>query len=130
MKKTLILTALLLAACSSEKASFETQEQARKRAIENAEFNAKSWRAKNPIYQQHGLISDGDSSITPTCPQGDGWATLELVSPRGKRTKIKCSTVSASIGCMEATKFKTKAYAEQDGTCNKDIPFPLPKIVK
>lgn len=131
MKYFLILALTFLAIGCGEEASFETQEKNRKTAIENAEYNAKAFRLKNPFYQQWGLITDGDSTISKDCAQGDGWATLQFVSPDLKRkVKIKCSTVSPSIACMLASDFKTKSYASQDGNCNADIPNPLPKIVK
>lgn len=130
MKKLMLITAITLASCAQEKASFETIEKNRKTAIENAEFNAKQFRLKNPNFQQWGLISDGDSTISPTCPQGDGWATLSLVGNDGRTVKIKCSTYSPNIQCLTAADFKTKSYAAQDGICNRDVPNPLPKIVK
>jgi len=45
--------------------------------------------------------------------------------------KLKCSTVSAGLGCMTEDDFKKRAnYANQEGRCNADIPFPLPKLAK
>ena len=131
MKKVFVgIIVLLLAACSGEKASFETQEQARQTVMENAEFNARVYRdANTPLLK---IKMRGDSTISPACITGDGWATIDLVNDSGTTlSKLKCSTVSGTIGCMTETDFKERAdYAKQDGTCNKEIPFPLPKIVK
>lgn len=129
----LTIAALMVTGCSDgNKASFETQEQMRKIAIDNASYNAKQFQMRNPLYAGWGLISDGDSTIGPDCPQGDGWATLFLIDPNDqkKRQKIKCSTVSGSIACLEAEKFAKKRYASEENTCNRTISIPLKKIVK
>jgi hypothetical protein len=79
------------------------------------------------------IISRGDSSQTPKCPQGDGWATLEFVSNETKGVvKVKCSTVSGATGCIEDRDFKTKPFASEDGQCQsiEKVPYPLPKIAK
>lgn len=125
---TISIAALTLQACGGDKVSFETQEDSRRQAIENAEYNAKAWRNKN---QPNGkLLMRGDSTIDATCAQGDGWATVDI-EEGNVFTELKCSTVSNTIGCMESADFKSREnYASQDGTCNMDIPFPLPKIVK
>ena len=51
MRKRFILSSMiglvLMSACSGDKVSFETQEQARKQALENATYNAKAWRDAN-----------------------------------------------------------------------------------
>lgn len=126
-----ILSAVLLSGlavgCSKKEASWDTQESARKQAIENATFNAQKYRRQYAA--DYRLIARGDSTISKTCPQGDGWASMDLEKD-GQKIKLKCSTVSESIGCMTSADFKQKAYAQEDGHCNKNIPHPLPKIVK
>lgn len=136
MKKTLVIlaaAAALLAACGKD-VSFDTLETARKQAKENAEFNAKAWRAQTKAYGELSIISRGDSTQVPDCPQGDGWASLDLVNPNSPSAKIslKCSTVSDSVGCREAVDFKTSPYANEDGRCQavSKVPHPLPKIAK
>lgn len=114
-------------ACTEKKASWNTQEQARRQAIENATFSAKKWRSQHA--SDYRLIARGDSTISATCPQGDGWATMDL-EKGGRKIVLKCSTVSETIGCMTSSDFKKKVFAMQDGQCSKEIPFPLPKIVK
>jgi hypothetical protein len=125
--------AVMLAACGKE-VSFDTLETARKQAKENAEFNAKTWRAQTPAYAQLSLIGRGDSTQTPDCPQGDGWASMDLVDPNNPARKValKCSTVSDSVGCREANDFKASPFAGDDGKCQPTtkVPHPLPKIAK
>lgn len=125
---------LALTACTPKEVSFDTLETARKQAKENAEYNAKAWRAQTPAYAQLGIISRGDSTQSPKCPQGDGWATIDLVNPNnpGQKLTLKCSTVSDSVGCREANDFKASPFANEEGSCQatSKVPHPLPKIVK
>lgn len=131
MKLIIVFALVLLSACSKQTVSFDTVEQARAQARENALANAQSFRQQNPQYSQMELYARGDSSITAECPQGDGWATLDLRTKDGEvKQKIKCSTVSLSLGCLEESDFKTKSYAQEDGHCNTNIPHPLPKLTK
>jgi hypothetical protein len=117
--------AAAITACSPDKVSFDTLETARATAKENAEFNARSWRTQAPVYADLGLISRGDSTQSPACPQGDGWASLDLVQKDNGsvRVKLKCSTVSGAIGCRTDT-------PPEEGRCNSQLPHPLPKIAK
>ncbi len=133
MAAAAVATAACVSGCSND-VSFDTLETARKQAKENAEFNAKAWRAQTPAYAQLNIISRGDSTQTPTCPQGDGWATIDLVNPNNPASKIalKCSTVSDSVGCRESNDFKASPFANEDGSCQATtkVPHPLPKIAK
>lgn len=130
---TVLMSAAMLSACSKD-VSFDTLETARKQAKENAEFNAKAWRAQTPAYAALSIIGRGDSSQTPACPQGDGWASIDLVNPNSPASKLslKCSTVSDSVGCREAVDFKSSPYANEDGSCQatSKVPFPVPKIAR
>jgi outer membrane PBP1 activator LpoA protein len=136
MKKILIVfvMSLFLVACSKkEEVSFDTVEQARAQARDNAGYNAQVYRASSPQYQQYNVQNNGDSTQSNACPQGDGWASLKLVLPNNVQNivKIKCSTVSAGIGCLTEDEFKTKqAYSQEDGQCQptNKVPFPLPKL--
>lgn len=126
-----LIVAALLAGCGPEKASWNTQEDMRKLARENSEFSAAAFR--NAYFPELILQSNGDSSIKEDCPQGDGWVSWDLINKETKRTavQLKCSSVSYEIGCYEKAVFQTKKdYASQDGRCNSNIPFPLPKLVK
>ncbi len=112
-------------------ATFTVLEQARSTARENAIHNARRWRSQ--LYPDHEITSHGDSTQEPDCPQGDGWATIDLYDRhRRLAVQLKCSTVSPNIGCLEAGDFKTKPYAREDGTCQptSKVPFPLPKIAR
>jgi len=130
----LSMTTLSVVGCSKkEQVSFETVEQARKQARENAGYNAQMYRAGSPQYQQYNVQNNGDSSQTNECPQGDGWASLKLVYPTNLSNivDLKCSTVSEGIGCMTSDEFKSKpTYSGDDGHCQPTakVPFPLPKI--
>lgn len=151
MKKSLLLiaiaTAFSLSACGKPDAahvtkldkekevSFETLEKARETARENAVWNAKLYIAENPRFTDHKVVSHGDSSQTPDCPQGDGWATVSIMKVEGKDIEkyiAKCSTVSGNIGCYLEKDFAKKPYASEEGHCQpvNKVPFPLPKIAK
>lgn len=125
MKTLIALSAVVLLAACGDKVSFDTLETARAQAKENAEFNARSWRQQAPAYAELGLISRGDSTQSATCPQGDGWASLDLVQKEtgAVRVKLKCSTVSGAIGCRTDT-------PASEGRCSSEVPHPLLKIAK
>jgi hypothetical protein len=135
MKKILVLALIAsLAACSRNEVSFDTLESARKQARENAEFNARKWRADTKLYANDIFIPRGDSTQSPSCPQGDGWASIDVAKPDDGQTvaKLKCSTVSDSVGCRIDNDFKSSPYANEDGSCAplNRVPHPLPKIAK
>jgi hypothetical protein len=133
---TVILTAaaaIILAACGKQEVSFNSLEEAKGTARENAMFNAQRYRQENVLYKGWDIIGRGDSTQDNACPQGDGWATMEFVSPpKDKRVKVKCSTVSGNTGCLEDADFKSKPFAADDGHCQATtkVPYPLPKIAK
>lgn len=138
MKKTLILASLfaacLLAACGKPaEVSFNSLEEAKGTARENALWNAQKYRQDNILFKGWDIVGRGDSSQDNACPQGDGWATLEFINPdKTALRKVKCSTVSANTGCLDDSDFKTKPFASDDGHCQatNKVPYPLPKIAK
>lgn len=135
MKKLfLVLAVMSLFGCGKpDNVSFDTLEQAKSIARDNALFNAQRYRAENPQFADWKAVSNGDSSQMPDCPQGDGWATLKLFSPDASKTaSLKCSTVSGATGCLLDAEFRTKPFASQDNHCQPTtiIPFPLPKLAK
>lgn len=136
MNKAILILALataMLTACKESDVSFATLEEAKQTARENSLWNAQRYRQENVLMKGSDIISRGDSSQMPNCPQGDGWATLEFVNAdKTKITKVKCSTVSAATGCLEDADFKSKPFASEDGSCQliTKVPFPLPKIAK
>jgi hypothetical protein len=131
MKLVFLLALPLLALGCTEKVSFDTAEDARATAKANATYVVQSFRRENPRFSAYDIMARGDSSITNTCPQGDGWASVDLIpTDGGEAVKLKCSTVSLSIGCLLEEDFRKRDYAREDGSCNAEIPFPLPKVVK
>lgn len=137
MKKLLLiaLAAFALAACGKKEVAFDTLEDARAQARANGLWNAKMYVAENPRFDNHSVVSHGDSSQTPDCPQGDGWATVSIMKVEGKvieKFVAKCSTVSGTVGCYLEADFKKKPYANEEGSCQptSKVPFPLPKIAK
>ena len=127
---TAVIACSLLTACGDE-VSWSTQETQRAIAIENSEFNARNFRQKNKQYAGLSIYGRGDSTIGKNCANGDGWASVDLVNENGQvAQKLKCSTASKNIGCMIKTDFATKVYASQEGSCNSELPVPMPKIVK
>jgi len=136
MRKTFILAALvaaMLTACGKSDVSFATLEEAKQTARANSLWNAQRYRQENVLMKGQDIISRGDSSQMPNCPQGDGWATMEFVNAEKTRvTKVKCSTVSGATGCLEDADFKSKSFASEDGACQPEnkVPFPIASIVK
>lgn len=140
MKKSLyaILAICLftaLSACSEKKVAFDTLEDARAQARANALYNAQAYRAESPRMTGFDIVSHGDSTQSPQCPQGDGWASVNLLKVDGKQVEkysIKCSTVSAALGCYLDADFQKKPFAKEENSCQETnkVPFPLPKLVK
>jgi len=136
MKNFLAIIAIsaTLAACGPQKVSFDTLETARTQGKANAEFNAQMFRSGNPAFANAAIVAQTDSSMTPECPQGDGWASVKMIAKEnpGVQVGLKCSTVSGSVGCMTDSDFDKKSYASDDGRCQPTdkVPFPIPKIAK
>ena len=129
------LVALLSVACSSQPSVGPAElDMALKTARDNALYNAKLWRASaGEAYSGYDIMARGDSSQTVDCPQGDGWATIELVSLAGNsKMTIKCSTWSSGKGCIDEAHFKASPDAMQDKTCQPttSVPYPLPTIAQ
>lgn len=124
-----LIVAALLAGCGPEKVSFETVDQSQGIAKKNGTFNAKTFRSS--YYPDAEIIPRGDSTISATCPQGDGWASIDIVKDGRVMAELKCSTVSANLGCMTKKDFSGRAqYSNQENNCNKEIPFPLPRLAE
>lgn len=137
--------AATLSACEPDKlkqttqeklVDFSTVEAQRSAAQSNAEFNAQKYRADNPRFVEgFKIVGHTDSTIDNTCPQGDGWASISIMKVDDKvveKYKLKCSTVSASIGCYLEADFDKKTFATEEGKCQPlgKVPFPIPKIAK
>lgn len=122
----LALCSSLIACKEQPKVSFETLEAQRQTAIDNSSFNATIYRNNyNPDLK---IKARGDSSIKDTCPQGDGWATIDLIDNSGNKVvELKCSTVSSTIACSTTEDFQKRFT---DGRCDETLPMPLPKAFK
>ena len=119
-----------LTACSkNEVVSNATLEDARAQARENGMYNAQKFKVENKAYSRFDIYNRGDSTQDASCPQGDGWVSIDLRDSNGQTVqKLKCSTVSVNLGCLEAEDFKTKPYAAEEGRCNPTLSFPIPKL--
>jgi hypothetical protein len=125
-----VLCALFLAACGEEKVSFDTLELQRSVANDNARYNAQKWRAENG-FETLNILGRGDSTQQANCPQGDGWASVDLIDPKTKAAQVQltCSTVSGAVGCYKAEDFKGRTVlSTQENRCNAEIPKTLKKI--
>jgi hypothetical protein len=128
-----VILVVSLIACGQKDVSFDTLEQARSQARDNATFNAQAYRQNDPRVRDWSIISNGDSTQMPDCPQGDGWATVKIVAPNSTNsTSLKCSTNSGAIGCLLEDDFKGKIYAGNEGYCQPitKVPFPIRKIAQ
>lgn len=128
-----IVAAVFGTGCSKD-VGFDTLETARTQGKANAEYNAQKFRAEAPQFSNTVIEIQVDSSMTPSCPQGDGWASgklIDRVNP-GIKVGIKCSTVSGAIGCLAQAEFEKKPFASDDGKCQDvtKVPFPIPKLGK
>ena len=137
---TTILAALAVAALTAcgdknKEVPFDRLEEARQTAKGNAEFNASLYKAQNPRFTaDFSIVSRSDDAQSANCPQGDGWAELSIMKVEGKqvdKTVLMCSTFSQSVGCYRKEEFeKNQNLAKQNGSCNTQAPFPIPKIAK
>lgn len=111
--------------------SAATVEEQRKTVRDNVSLQVTKYRGENGLGELE-INQRGDSTISPECPQGDGWASVDLVEHGTRKViqELKCSTFSEGIGCMTSADFKTKRYASQDNNCNSEVPFPIPHIAK
>lgn len=129
-----VLFALVLSACTPPAASPSEVDANATTAKENAMFNARKYRADaGDMYADWKLVPRGDSSITPQCPAGDGWATIEMYNSTATgKTTLKCSTWSSGRGCVDEQHFKGSPAATEDGQCQAVgvIPNPLIRIAQ
>lgn len=129
-----VATIGVLAACDKgqEPVLFQTLEDNRSKARDNAVFLAQRYRATDPRFATAAIVPAGDSSQTQDCPQGDGWATVKFIRDDSYEFKMKCSTYSINIGCIPEGDFKSKPFSSEDGQCSRNgrVPFPIPSMVK
>ena len=132
MKYTITLLIVAIACmfqgCDGKKVSSDKAEQNMAIAKANATRNAKLFIANDPRYAQYGVVSNGDSSINEKCPNGDGWATIQLISPDNTETvELKCSSTSLARGCLTTDEFK-KRPDYIDRQCNPETPDLKPLV--
>jgi len=104
-------------------------EQQRSTALSNATLNANSYFATNPRFDNTwSKIPHTDDVITPSCPQGSGWAWVNIMRVEGKAVEKKtiwCSTSSRSLGCYIQDDFLKGPNAGQQSRCDSNLPHPL-----
>lgn len=152
MRTTLIaaLIAMSLVACKEEThtpPTIEQQRQAnlakadenrklqdmletqRSTALENASKNAATYFQMNPRFDNTwSRIPHTDDQITAACPQGSGWAWVNIMKVEGKdvqKNKIWCSTSSRSLGCYIDADFTKGPHAAEAQGCNANLNYPL-----
>jgi hypothetical protein len=128
-----VITAVLSTGCDNKVSQKELNTNMAT-ANENSSYNAKTWKALHPEVSDFVIEAKGDSTQSKECLQGDGWATIDLVKITKDNREVvilKCSTISAQIGCRTKTDYDTTAaYANQANKCNSAIDVPLEKIAE
>lgn len=138
---TVAAAAVFLPACAKKEPeiSHSTLEDTRSRSRANALWNLQLYRAENPRFDgDFKIVSHADESITPDCPQGDGWAALSLMkvdptdAKKIEKYKVLCSTTSQSLGCYLESDFAKKPFSGDEGHCQPltKVPHPLPVLAK
>lgn len=114
---------LVLVGACEKNASEEVVEEAKLLAKENSLALAQLWRIEHSaLYGSYDIFPRGDSTISPKCPQGDGWASIDLIETKtGRKIKLKCSTYSRGNGCMTSKDFKSKRFASQENRCSTEF---------
>jgi hypothetical protein len=156
MKKLLIATAVslfALTACDKTppeptpqekqkavaemQARVEAAREARSVSLENALFNANSYRAANPRFLEGDwrIVPHADVAISVDCPQGSGWADLSLMKVVGKdveKVTLICSTYDLSLGCYRKEDFVKKPFGAEEGKCQpaEKVQYPLKKMTR
>jgi hypothetical protein len=107
-------------------------EQQRSTALNNAVSNAANYFASNPRFDASWkTVGHTDDQISPSCPQGSGWAWVSIMKVEGKdvqKKRIWCSTASASVGCYIEDDFLKGPFAKQSTACDANLPHPLKPI--
>ncbi len=104
-------------------------ETQRSVALDNATKNSASYFALNPRFDSSwSRIPHTDDQITAACPQGSGWAWVNIMKVEGKevqKNKIWCSTSSRSLGCYIEADFMKGPHAQEAQGCNSNLNYPL-----
>lgn len=120
MKKALpVITAMILAACGGSDNSPEL-EQAITAANGQAAQHAKRYLAASIRFPTWTSRVTGDAMQTESCPQGDGWASVEFVHPDGATFfKMQCPTFATAEYCVDEIPEvpQSDIYKRMTGTC-------------
>lgn len=104
-------------------------ETQRSVALENASKNAATYFQMNPRFDNTwSRIPHTDDQITAACPQGSGWAWVNIMKVEGKevqKNKIWCSTSSRSLGCYIDADFTKGPHGAEASGCNSNLNYPL-----
>jgi hypothetical protein len=128
--KTLSILAIatVLSACGPEKVSQDIVDQNMTTTRLNAQKNASVWYStvypEGVVDVQRGkpirILAQSDSTVAPSCRNGDGWASAIVNFEGGKTLDVKCQTNGSGkgiAGCMTKAEFETKTYKSEEGTC-------------
>ncbi len=104
-------------------------EQQRSTALSNAQANASAYFAANPRFDSSWkIMPHTDDYIGPACPQGSGWAWVNIMKVENKevqKKKLWCSTSSSSMGCYIEDDFTKGPHAAEATKCDPNLPHPL-----
>jgi hypothetical protein len=107
----------------------------RQASVDNAKLAYRTYAAENPRLKGYQYVGHHDSSITPDCPQGDGWSSGSALKSEGNvivdKIPMICSTYSQAIGCYRKEDFAAHPkLAGEDGVCANPqiVPRVLPKL--
>jgi len=159
MKKMFLVVlaalSLTLAACGKQEQHVATPEEQRATALANSEKNAKLqdlleqqrstalsnvtvnssiYFAANPRFDNTWKkMPHTDDQIGPACPQGSGWAWVNVMHVDGKdvqKMKLWCSTSSQSLGCYTEADFQKGPHAGEPDRCDQNLPHPLKRFTE
>lgn len=120
----LALSVGVLTACGTkEQVATDTVDMNQSITRENAQLNAQRYAAA--VYPDASqVVMQSDSTVSPSCRFGDGWASGKVIKDGRDIAKIKCQTNGSgkgTYGCMTDADFKTKDYATQDSHCDTSL---------
>ena len=120
--KTLLLTAVSLSILTACGPSAEEVDQNQVITQQNAEYNLRRFIQDNVDNAIEWNIQS-DSTVSASCPSGDGWASGTIKTGTGE-LEVKCQTTGSgkgSNGCLLVTDFNKKEYAQQEGNCDSSL---------
>ena len=107
-------------------------EQQRSNALANVSTFASIYFANNPRFDSSWkIVPHTDDYISPSCPQGSGWAWVSIMKVENKevqKNRIYCSTSSQSVGCYIEADFMKSPYAGQATKCDPNLPYPIKRV--